>query len=439
MISFQIILVVISVLIAGVYAGSETAFISVNRIRLRYLVDKGDKRASQVMAILGNPREFISTVLVGTNFFIVTASAIGTQLGSTLLPIESGWTKSQVAGITTVSITIFTLLFAQIFPKNLFRFNANKYTLLLAPFIILSTKLFKPFVWIIQVTIGPFFRMVGWKSDVFESFVKSENIKTKKDLELIFEMSHTEGVLDEDEHEMIRSVFSISDTLVREILVPRPDMEGIKEEMLIDDVIDVFEKTGFSRLPVYEGNIDNIIGILHVMDIINRYGNGDGHKRKDVAAKEIMRAPYFVPETKKVGVMLHEFKREKTHMAIVVDEYGGVAGLVTIEDILEEIVGDIEDEFDHQEDAEIIRSHEKEALIEGSARVDDINEEFDLCLPTNEDYDSIGGYIFELAGAIPEKGFVVNDETNNVRFTVIEVDNHRVEKIKLEIIENQDD
>jgi CBS domain containing-hemolysin-like protein len=371
---------------------------------------------------------------VGTNFFIVSASAVGTHLGSRILTPESGWTKGETAGLITFSLTVGTLLFAQIFPKNLFRFNANRYTLMLVPFIQLSTKVFKPLVWIIQITIGPFFRLMGWNADVFQSFVKSENIKTKKDLELIFEMSKTEGVLDEDEHNMIRSVFSISETLIREIIVPRPDMEALREDTCLAELIDVFEETGFSRIPVYDGNIDNITGILHVMDIINRHVNYDETTNETVMAKDIMRAPYFVPETKKVGVLLHEFKREKTHMAIVVDEYGGVAGLVTIEDILEEIVGEIEDEFDHEEEAEIIRSHETEAIVDGSARLDDINDEFNLMLPADEDYDSIGGYILEIAGNIPEKDFMIIDEKSNVRFTVLEIDNHRIQKIKLEIL-----
>ncbi|PKK91046.1 MAG: hypothetical protein CVV64_04560 [Candidatus Wallbacteria bacterium HGW-Wallbacteria-1] len=433
MLIFKCFLVLFFLLLAGFYAGAETAFISINRMRLKYLVDNGNSRAMLVARILDRPREFISTVLVGTNLFVVSASALATSIGITFLVDGRGFGRSEVTGITTLIMTVLTLLFSQILPKSIFRHHADSYTLAIAPAIQISKFLFLPVIFLIKIVISPFFWLLGWNTDVFRGFDNDERIKSRKDLELIFQMSHEEGVLETDEHDMIRSVFNISDTLSREIMTPRVDMVAVRDDIEVEDMIQVFETTGYSRIPVYSGNIDNIVGIVHVMDLICA-----AVIARDV--KTLMRKPFFIPETKHIGVLLAEFKKEKTHMSIVVDEYGGVAGLVTVEDILEQIVGDIDDEYDIDEVSEIIRSKDDEnlAILDGTARIDDVNEEFDLDLPENEDFDSIGGLIFFLIGDIPEIGAEVSTPDGKVKFTVEDADSHRVYRVRMEITSESD-
>jgi len=390
----DIILLLILLLLSGFFSASETAFISLRRPKIKKLASQGDVRAETILKLLKMPNRVISTILVGNNIVNISASAIATSMAIKYF-------GSTGVGIATGIVTFYVLLFGEIVPKSYAAYNAEKYCLLAAKPILALVTLLNPAVVLLTFISKRIVKFFGGE-------VTFGHYLTEEDLKLMVEVSEEEGFIEKEEREMISSVFEFGETTVREIMVPRVDMKCLSVDESYEDARKLILKTGHSRIPVYEDNIDNIVGILYAKDLL-KYMNG----REKVKLVDILREPLFIPENKKLDDLLREFQVKKIQIAIVVDEYGGTAGMVTIEDLLEELVGEIMDEYDREE-APIVEINEKEAIVDARMNIKDVNEILKLNLDYSE-FDTIGGLVFNTIGEIPKVGDEIKVENATLR------------------------
>ena len=422
----SILYVVIAVLIAlsAIFSSAETAFMSTNRIRLRNLHEDGEKRAGLVLDMLEKQNKLISSLLVGNNIVNISASAIATKLATDIFN-DAG------VGIATGVMTLLVLVFGEVIPKNLAAAHAESWAMMIAPFIRM-----------ISIVLTPLVFLLTKLSDVVVRFSKKDNDDvptiTEDEFRLLVDVGQEEGVFDESESEMINSIMEFDEIVVKEIMVPRIDIVGLDGEDNINEALRLIIDGGHSRIPVYEDSIDNIIGILYAKDIFS-------HMHEDfdqLKVKSLIRDAYYIPETKKVDDLLDELRMKKVHMAIILDEYGGTSGLVTIEDLLEEIIGDIQDEYDVEEDLIVMHS---DTVLVADARtpIHDVEEAFDVELDEeildDSEADTIGGIAFEHLGGIPEKGDEVTVDRFHIR--VVEVQGRRIAKVEVTLLppKEQDD
>jgi putative hemolysin len=417
--------VLVLVLLNAFFAAAEIALVSVRRTRIKQLVEEGDKRAEVVQKLLEHPTSFMATVQIGVTLVGFLASA---YTAVELAGIPARWlqtlglTEQAAHGLAVFIVTCLlgfvTLVLGEIAPKSLAMVHAEKFALALAyPIHTLSV-----------VTL-PAVAVVGFFSDLivrpFGAHVRfSAPILTEEELRMLLEAGEEEGVIEEEEKEMIHSIFDFSDTVVRQVMKPRTDMKAAPITSSLDDLLDIITTTGHSRIPIYEDNIDNIVGVVHAKDLLPILRK----PTRSFDIKSVMRPAYFIPETKPVDELLADFKRGNVQMAIVRDEYGGTAGLVTVEDLLEEIVGEIRDEYDVEEPLiQII--DENHAIVNARMRVDELNEQMNLGIPESEEYDTVGGFVFDLFGRQPNEGEMVSYE--NVDFIVREIENGRLRTIEI--------
>ncbi|RLG57759.1 MAG: hemolysin, partial [Candidatus Hydrothermarchaeota archaeon] len=319
---------------------------------------------------------------------------------------------SKGIGIATGVLTFVILVFGEITPKSISAENAERISLVVAKPIKFFIKFFSPLVYILTLITGPVTKRSG----------KRRVMITEDEIRLLVEMGEKEGVIEKEEKEMIKGVFEVGDMVAKEVMIPRVDMVCIEVNESIDEALKLIRETGFSRIPVYEGNRDNIVGILYAKDIIR-------HLNKKIKIKDIMRPPFFIPETKSLRELLREMQKLKLHMAIVVDEYGGTAGLVTLEDIIEEIVGEIMDEVDEEEEL-IRRIDENTWLVNARARIEEVNEILNLEIPEDE-FETIGGFVFNKLGKIPKIGDYI--EIDGVKITVEKMKDKRIRKVRITV------
>jgi CBS domain containing-hemolysin-like protein len=427
---------------AGVYllllAGSallaayQVAVISVRRSRLTQLVEAGHRSARLIEPLVDHPESF----MVASRLALIAASAAATVLfaaiGVALAGLVEGADSARPAGETVtqavvrmlpavVGFAVLGQLFYFLLGDALPRAHAARHEepILLAwawP-MTLFTKLMWPFVGLVGLLGRSVMAVAG------VPFGTGRRARSEEEIKVLVEGSAEEGILEPEEKEMIHSIIRFTDTTVRQIMVPRIDMTVAEVDMPLGAVVDVVLKEGHTRLPVYQENVDNIIGIVHAKDLLRPLLEG----KPDFPLTEVLRTPYYVPEGKKVDELLHEFRREQTQLAIVVDEYGGTSGLVTIEDILEEIVGDIADEYDVEEPL-VQPLGDNAYLLDARLSIEDANEQLELSIPAGE-YETIGGFVFGQLGRLPEVGEVV--QFGPVEFIVHETDGHRIEKIHL--------
>ena len=379
---------------AAFFSGAEIGMLSINKIKVRHLAEKGVSWAVACHHILTKEiHRFVAAMLIAVNLGIITVSCLVTSIfGKNLL-------------ITEVSLSLFVLLFCEIIPKTAFRR--------------FSGHLIRSLFWQINLAyrvIFPFTYLV--------SFLKLEREKiTRGEIELLVKEAEKEGVLEESEEDMVVNVLSLSKRRVSEIMTRRTEMITVSCETDLEKVIETVEKSGFSRLPIYDEGLDDIIGILHTKDILNFW-----EKEKDVPAIEFMKLAHFIPEQARIDDCLADFRKNRVHIGIVVDEYGGTSGLVTLEDLLEEIVGEIRDEFDVEE--VLVKSlSDRVYLVDGSADIDLLGEEFGIFLPKGE-WTSISGFILDKLGRIPKEGESI--ETENLCLTVEKADKKRIHKVRVE-------
>ena len=417
--SFLFIILIILLLLSAFFSSSETALMTVNKIRLRSLADEGNKRAAMVLDITENhTSKMLSAILIGNNIVNLSASS----LSATLAYAFGGYMVS----IATAVLTVAILVFGEITPKNYATVNAEKIALRYIPVIRFFMTVMTPVIFIINL----FSRGIMFLLRVDPK--AADKALTEEDLRTIVDVSHEDGIIESGEKEMIYNVFDLGDANAKDIMVPRVHVTFANVDNTYDELIEIFREDKFTRLPVYEENPDNIVGIINMKDLLLYNRDESFHIR------DIMRQPHFTYEYKNISELLVEMRDSTFNIAIVLDEYGEMAGLITLEDILEEIVGEIHDEYDEQEDDRIRQISDNEYIIEGSLNLDDVNDRLGTAFES-EDYDSLGGFIIEqLDDRLPE----VNDEVtteDGSRLVVEKLDKNRVESVHVYLPESEDE
>lgn len=406
--TFQIVLLVILLILSGFFSASETALMSLSKIRIRHMVDEGIKGAKLLEKLLEDPNKLLGGILIGNNIVNIGASSLASTLAYRIFG-DSG------VALATGVMTILVLIFGEITPKSLAKQNAEKISLLVSPIINFVVIVFRPFVWLFSSISGLIIKLFGGDLSKSEPFITEEELKTMVDV------SEEEGVLEVEEKEMIFNVFEFGDLQVKDIMVQRVNVVAVNVTSTYEEVLKVIKEEQFSRIPVYNESIDDIVGILNVKDLILLERD---EKKFDVT--KYMREPFRTFEFKKITELFSEMKTTRNHIAVVLDEYGGTVGIVTIEDLIEEIVGDIEDEYDER-DKEIEVIKENEFVVDGSTRLSDLSDMIDFDIES-EEFDSIGGYVIGYLGRMPKIGEEI--KTERFRIIVEDIERNRIKKVR---------
>lgn len=413
--TYQIIILLILLALSAFFSSNETALMSVNKIRLRSLADEGNKRAAMALDILENQTpKLLSAILIGNNIVNISASSLATTLAYSF--------GGYMVSIVTVILTVLILIFGEITPKNYATINAERLTLRYIPVFKFLMTIMTPVIFIINLFSRGVMRLMRVDPDAASKAMTEEELRT------IVDVSHEDGVIESDEKEMIYNVFDLGDATAKDIMVPRVHVTFADVESTYDELIEIFREDKFTRLPVYKDSQNNIVGIINMKDLLLY------DKNEEFVIDRFLRKPHFTYETKSISDLLVEMKDSTFNIAIVLDEYGDMAGLITLEDILEEIVGEIHDEYDEKEDELVQKISDREYIIEGSMHLDDVNDHLNTELDS-EDYDSLGGFIIEHLDRLPVAGdeVVTND---GIRLVVEKLDKNRIEKVHVYLPEN---
>lgn len=409
----------ILLILSAFFSGSEVAIFSLDKKKLREVKDQQGLTGQYIFKLLEFPRRLLVTILLGNTFVNVGASIISVTLALSIAN-KFGYPTDIVLIIQIVLLTIMILLFAEITPKVW----ASKYPLRFSRFVSV------PLYWV-SVLIYPIAKIL---TDIIKFFVSKLKVDKGKTAILTSELADLadigieKGTIEEDEHELIHSLVSFKTVTAREIMTPRVDMTSVPIETDFKELMTIIQDSGHSRIPLFENNLDNILGIIYAKDLLPYLSINKSPEQIDL--RKIARDPLFVPESKLISDLMHEFQEKNMHMGIVVDEYGGTSGLVSLEDIIEEIVGEIRDEYDREE-VEITKISDTSYMVLGKLPIDELNEHLDSDFSSeDDDYDTVGGFIFNMAGKIPEEGFSL--VYNNYRFTVKEIENKRMNKVLIE-------
>lgn len=406
----QLIILFILLLLSGFFSSAETALTTVNKIRMRFLAEEGNKRAETVLKITENSGKMLSAILIGNNIVNISASSLTTTLAYGL--------AGPAVAVATGVLTVLILLFGEITPKTMATLHAEKMSLLYAPVIHIFMKLMTPAIFIINNLSNVVLFILRIDPNT------KANAMTENELRTIVDVSHEDGVIESEEKEMIYNVFDLGDAKAKDVMVPRINVTFADIESSYDELIALFREDKFTRLPVYSESKDNVVGTINMKDLL-LYDNN----QKDFRIEDILREAYFTYEYKNISELLVEMRKASFNIAIVLDEYGETAGLITLEDILEEIVGEIHDEYDENEEENIRQIGEREYIVEGSTNLDDLNDFLDLNLES-EDYDSVGGFIIEHLDRLPEENDEILTETS-IRMVVEKLDKNRIEQVHI--------
>lgn len=407
--TWQLIVLVSLLALSSFFSASETALMSLSKIRIRNMVEENIPGSKKVQKLVENPSTMLSGILVGNNIVNIGASALATSLA-----IKNF--GSTGVGLATGIMTILVLIFGEITPKSLAAQNSEKMALKVAPFITIIVAVLKPFNVVLIYLTNAIIKVLGGDVDARTPFITEAELKT------MINVSHEEGMLESEEKEMIHNVFEFRESRVTEVMTPRTYMVAVSLDSSYDKIVEVFKTQQFSRVPVYDDGIDNVVGILYLKDLIFFDAS-----KETFEIKKYMREPYFTFEFKLITELFSEMRDKSIQVAIVIDEYGGTAGMITLEDLVEEIVGDIRDESDELfNEIEVVE--EDEYLVRGSAEIDLINEMLGVKIES-EDFDTIGGFVTGLFGRLPETGEQI--EFNNMKFVVEHVQKYRIEKLRI--------
>ena len=421
----QLLIIVVLVLLEGIFVASEIALVSIRRSRVEQLIDEGNHGARRVRRLLDNPGRFLAVAQIGLTFLGFFASAFAAVslvdgLAELLGRFQPLHDSSRVLALiaVTVILSMFTIVFGELVPKTLALAYPERFALTLAQPIDLLGRLFGPLVAFLTGVTRAITRPFG--ADVS----RAAQI-TADELKLIIERGGQQGILEAEEEQMINAVIELGDRRLHEVMVPRIDIVALSATASLETAVDMIVEEGHSRVPVYQESIDEVVGILYAKDLLPFLNSSSGPRP---TVRSIMRAPLFAPESMSIDDLLHDFQRKKVHIAIVLDEYGGTAGLVTIEDLLEEIVGEIQDEYDVEEPM-IVRLSEVELRIDGRVDVDELADLFDMSieLEDEDEYDTVGGLVFHRIGRVPVPGDQI--EVDGLRLTVETTDGRRVGKV----------
>ena len=410
----QLIAIIILLCLSAFFSSSETALTTVNQIRMRTLADNGDKRAARVLHVTGNPGKMLSAILIGNNIVNLSASSISTSLAIHLF-------GNTGAGIATGILTFLILIFGEVTPKTMATIKADSMSLTVAAPIGLLMKILTPVIFIInKLSLGLMFLL-------HVNIKDAQKKMTEEELRTIVDVSQENGVIEHEERDMIHNLFDFGDAEAKEIMVPRIDMTFVQADATYQEVLDIFRQDMFTRLPVYEDSTDNVIGIINMKDFLLQ------NDTPEFSVRNLLREPYFTYEHKNTADLFLEMRKSSISLAIVLDEYGVTAGLITLEDLLEEIVGEIRDEYDADEEDDITRISDREFYVLGSANLDDVSEALSLHF-TSDDYDTIGGYCLGLLDHLPEKNEITLTD-NNILIRIDRMEKNRIERIYIRLPE----
>lgn len=425
----QLILLAVLIIINAYFAAAEMAIVSVNKNRIRTLAHEGNKKAKALSELIDEPNKFLSAiqVIITLAGFLTSAEAavsFSDDVGVFLEELGIPYGESIAVIVVTLILSFFTLVFGELFPKRLAMLHADGIAMAVVKPILFISVIFKPFVWLLSVTVTLFLKICRQRTDV-------TNVEySEDDIVSMLEAGQESGELKEEGKKMITGVFAFDDMLAYEVMTPRTDVFSIDINANTEEYIDELMELRYSRIPVYEDDSDDIIGILYIKDYLIK-AREDGFDNVDI--RPILRKPYFVPETKNIDSLFFELQTTKQHIAILIDEYGGFSGIVTMEDIIEEVMGDIDDEYD-EEDPVIEKVSEDTYIMDGSMDLDDIDEELNINLESDNS-ETIGGFIIDMLGEIPDENDVGKEITfENYRFRIDSIRDRRIEQITMTIL-----
>ncbi len=420
----QMIILFILIGLSAFFSSAETALTSVNKLRIRSLAEEGVKKAKRVSELIENPSKMLSAILIGNNVVNLTTSSLATTLAMNICKdVGMGKNTSLAIGIATGIVTVLILIFGEITPKSLATLHSEKLSLMYAGVIYYLTQLLTPIIFVMnKITLGI---LILLRVDPNHR----DSAITESELRTIVDFSHEEGIIESEERRMITNVVDFGDSYAKDVMVPHIDMAFANINYSYDELVSVFEKDKFSRLPVYKDSRDNVVGIINLKDVFFYKG-----KKEDFNIANIMREPYFTYEFQKTPELMLELRKASSSVAIVLDEYGSTAGLITLEDLLEEIVGEIRDEYDTDEVDPIQQIGQNEYLAQGTARLDEVSEFTGLALES-DDYDSIAGHIINLLEHLPTVGESVID--GQATYTVKDINKNRIDKVHIKISSEQ--
>lgn len=412
MMIYELIVLLVLLILSAFFSASETALTSIGRLKVRRLIMEKIRGSKSLQYLTDNPSRMLSTILIGNNIVNICASVLAggivmrytAQLGSTGVAI----------GVATGAMTFIILVFGEITPKTVAIRNAEKISLFVAPIISTLEVVVRPVAYLLSFVSRPFIRFFGGRIPKKGPFI------TEKEIKMLVSIGEREGVIEEEEREMITSIFEFGDTTVREVMTPRPDMQCIEVKEPIENAIKTIQEGGHSRIPVYDGSMDNIIGVVYAKDFLKVMGED----LTKLNLRDFLRPPLIIPEGKKIDDLLHQMQSARTHVAIIVDEYGDTAGLVTLEDLIEEIVGEIYDEFEKKVKP-VEKIDKNTTIIDARLSIKDINKLLKINLPEREEeYGTVSGFVFTLLGKIPAVG-------DSVRYGEFEISVERVHRRRI--------
>lgn len=408
----QLAALILLLALSAFFSSAETALTTVNKIRMRTLAEEGNARAKKILAITDDSGKMISAILIGNNIVNLSASSIATTLAIKLF-------GNMGAGIATGILTLLILIFGEISPKTLATIHADKIALAYAGIISFLMKVLTPVIFLMNTLSLAFLRLLRVDPNA------GRQVMTENELRTIMDVGHESGVIETEEHEMINNVFDFTDAEAKEIMIPRIDMTFVPVDASYQELLEIFRETRYTRLPVYEESNDNVIGILNMKDILLC------EDQNLFSIREIMRTPFFTYEHKNTAELFSQMQESSINIAIVLNEYGTTAGLITMEDLLEEIVGEIHDEYDYNEEDDLYAINDVEYLVQGSMNLEDLCDSLEIHLES-EDYDTIGGFMIGLLDHVPEEGESVTAPDGTV-LRVDTMDKNRIEKIYIRI------
>jgi len=410
-----LLILILLIGLSAFFSSAETALTTVNKIRIRNLAEAGDKSAVTLTKVLEDQGKMLSAILVGNNVVNLTASSMSTTLAMNI------WSNKAV-GIATGVLTLVILVFGEISPKTISTLYSEKISLKYAKIIYMFMTVMTPVIYAVNVLSSGFLRLVHVDPN------RKQEAITEDELRTIVEVSHEEGVIESEEKKIINNVFDFGDSVAKDIMVPRIDMAMVEVGATYDELIDIFREEKYTRMPVYEETTDNVIGIINMKDVLLIDRNEEFHVR------DLLREPLYTYEYKNTAELMVEMRQTSNNMIIVLDEYGATAGMITLEDLLEEIVGEIRDEYDEDEEQELVEVGPGEYVVEGSMKLDDLNDQLDLELES-EDYDSIGGLIIGQLDRLPEEGESV--VCDGIRLVVDRLDKNRIDRVHMYLPKEQ--
>ncbi|OPJ58398.1 hemolysin family protein [Clostridium oryzae] len=429
----QLILIAVLTLLNAFFAAAEMAIVSLNKNKIKHMAEEGNKKAKALEKLIAEPTKFLSTIQVGitlAGFFSSAAAATGISgnLAKYLKGLSIPYSSKIALVLVTVVLSYISLVFGELYPKRVALQKSEAIAMFAVRPILYVSKIAVPFIKLLSASTNMLVRATGLDKEDLEEKVSKEEIKS------LVEVGQEHGVINETEKEMINSIFEFDDKLAEEVMTPRPDVYMINIDTPVEKYVDELLEEKYSRIPVYEGDIDNIIGVLYMKDFIVK-ARKDGFE--NICIKEILHKPYFVPEKKNIDSLFKDLQRSKKHMAILIDEYGGFSGIVTIEDLIEEVVGNINDEYDDDE-PEIKKIGDNTFIVDGLISVDELNDKLHLNIDTNtENYETVSGFLINIIGRIPTSAEEKVIEHDDVIFKIEEVKEKRIEKVKVCIQEKQ--